>query len=54
MMESVILNGYTVMQVINLTRPLYGIFKNGIAPLIITRDIQKVVEFCYKTEKGMK
>lgn len=51
-MESVKLNGYTVMQLTYLTIPLYGVFQNGINPLIITRDIQKVWEFCYK--KGVK
>lgn len=53
-MESVILNGYEVIQnrvcpdIADIT--LYGVYNDGDKPIYITQDIQKVVEFCYKKE----
>lgn len=54
-MESVKLNGYEVVQswvypdMID-TVPLYAVYDEGIKLLIITPDIAKVWEFCYKKE----
>ena len=51
-MKEIKLNGYTVKQIVYLFVPVYGVFDNGIKPLFISGNIQRIIEFCYR--KGLK
>lgn len=54
-MKSVKLNGYEVVQSKMfpdiVDEVLYAVYDDGVKPLIITPDISKVWEFCYR-KKG--